>query len=489
MDAAAGSGDRGGTPAPPPASVLVVDDEAGIRSVLSSALRGARWRVDAVESGEACLESVGRRNYDVILLDVWLPGRDGLATLEALRKRRVEAQVVVVSGHGNIESAVRAIKIGAFDFLEKPFSLDKALLVTRNALRQRRLEVENRELRAHVDRRSVLLGDSLPMTQLRNQIEVAAPTNGRVLIVGANGTGKELVARSVHAQSRRAAGPFVEMNCAAIPEELIESELFGHARGAFTGAVGDRAGKFRAADGGTLFLDEVGDMTLRTQAKMLRVLEEQVVEPLGGDVGTRVDVRVIAATNKDLTLEIRNGRFRNDLFFRLDVIRIAVPLLADRREDIPLLAAHFMRTFARDYGHRVKTFDVSALTVLHAHRWPGNVRELRNVVERLAIMVPGEVVTARDLGFLFGPGGAPDAPPPPGDLRPLHEARDRFEHDYIVQALAANAGNISRTAEALHVERSNLHRKMRAFGITSPRRTETMRPLAGGAGLRAPDPA
>ena len=327
MDAAAGSGDRGGTPAPPPASVLVVDDEAGIRSVLSSALRGAGWRVDAVESGEACLESVGRRNYDVILLDVWLPGRDGLATLEALRKRRVEAQVVVVSGHGNIESAVRAIKIGAFDFLEKPFSLDKALLVTRNALRQRRLEVENRELRAHVDRRSVLLGDSLPMTQLRNQIEVAAPTNGRVLIVGANGTGKELVARSVHAQSRRAAGPFVEMNCAAIPEELLESELFGHARGAFTGAVGDRAGKFRAADGGTLFLDEVGDMTLRTQAKMLRVLEEQVVEPLGGDVGTRVDVRVIAATNKDLTLEIRNGRFRNDLFFRLDVIRIAVPLL------------------------------------------------------------------------------------------------------------------------------------------------------------------
>ena len=469
-----------------PASVLVVDDEAGLRSVLASALRGAGWRVDAVVSGEDCLERTARRTYDVILLDVRLPGLDGLAVLEALREQGVEAHVIVMSGHGNVESAVRAIKMGAFDFIEKPFPLDKAVLVTRNALRQRRLEQENRELRAHVDRRSALVGESPAIARLRKQIEVAAPTDGRVLIVGANGTGKELVARSVHARSRRAAGPFIEMNCAAIPEELIESELFGHARGAFTGAVGSRTGKFRAADGGTLFLDEVGDMTLRTQAKMLRVLEEQVVEPLGGDAGTRVDVRVIAATNKDLAAAIENGTFRDDLFFRLDVIRIRVPPLTERREDIPLLAAHFMRTLARRHGQRVKTLDASARTLLHAHHWPGNVRELRNVIERLAIMVPGDVVTAHDLGFLVG--AAAGRPAASGDLRPLHEARDRFERDYIVQALAAHAGNVSRTAEALRVERSNLHRKMRAFGITSPRRARETLPR-GEAGRRGSDPA
>ena len=471
-----------------PASVLVVDDEAALRTVLASALRGAGWRVDAVESGEGCLERVARRSYDAILLDVRLPGLDGLATLEALRERRVDSQVIVMSGHGNIESAVRAIKMGAFDFVEKPFPVDKAVLVTRNALRQRRLEAENRELRAHVDRHSTLVGEGPAIQQLRKQIEVAAPTNGRVLIVGANGTGKELVARGVHARSRRAAGPFVEMNCAAIPEELIESELFGHERGAFTGAVGHRAGKFRAADGGTLFLDEVGDMTLRTQAKMLRVLEEQVVEPLGGDAGTRVDVRVIAATNKDLAAEMENGSFRDDLFFRLDVIRIAVPPLAERREDIPLLASHFMRTFAREHGHRVKTLDASALTVLHAHHWPGNVRELRNVIERLAIMVSGDVITARDLGSLVGPH-APGGPAAPGDLRPLLEARKRFERDYIVHALAAHEGNVSRTAEALRVERSNLHRKMRSFGITSPRRAGAAARPPAEAGRRAPDRA
>ena len=469
-----------------PASVLVVDDETGLRSVLASALRGAGWRVDAVVSGEDCLERTARRSYDVILLDVRLPGLDGLAALEALREQGVESHVIVMSGHGNVESAVRAIKMGAFDFIEKPFPLDKAVLVTRNALRQRRLEQENRELRAHVDRRYALVGESPAIARLRQQIEVAAPTDGRVLIVGANGTGKELVARSVHARSRRAAGPFIEMNCAAIPEELIESELFGHARGAFTGAVGSRTGKFRAADGGTLFLDEVGDMTLRTQAKMLRVLEEQVVEPLGGDSGTRVDVRVIAATNKDLAAAIEKGTFRDDLFFRLDVIRIRVPPLTERREDIPLLAAHFMRTLARRHGQRVKTLDASAGTLLHAHHWPGNVRELRNVIERLAIMVPGDVVTARDLGFLVG--AAASRPAAPGDLRPLHEARDRFERDYIVQALAAHAGNVSRTAEALRVERSNLHRKMRAFGITSPRRVRET-PPRGEAGPRGSDPA
>ena len=474
---------------PLPASVLIVDDEAGLRSVLAGALRGVGWRTEAVDSGEACLERAARRSYDVILLDVWLPGLDGLATLKALRERRVESQVIVMSGHGNVESAVRAIKLGAFDFIEKPFPLDKAVLATRNALRQRRLEVENRELRSHVDRESALVGESSAIAQLRKQIEVAAPTNGRVLIVGANGTGKELVARSVHAQSLRAAGPFVEMNCAAIPEELIESELFGHARGAFTGAVGERAGKFRAADGGTLFLDEVADMTLKTQAKMLRVLEEQVVEPLGGDVGTRVDVRVIAATNKDLAVEIENGRFRDDLFFRLDVIRIAVPPLTERREDIRLLAAHFLRVFAHEYGHRVKTLDASAFSVLRGHRWPGNVRELRNVIERLAIMVSGDVITGSDLEFLVSSAEVPRDEPAAAGLRPLREARDGFERDYILRALGAHAGNVSRAAEVLRVERSNLHRKMRALGITSPRRTPAPRRPLAGSGSRAADPA
>ena len=260
--------------------------------------------------------------YDVIVLDIWLPGLDGLATLGKLRERRVDSQVIVISGHGNIESAVRAIKMGAFDFVEKPLSLDKTVLVARNALRQRRLEAENRALRAHVDRRLAMVGESHVMVQLREQIAMAAPTNGRVLIYGENGTGKELVARSVHAMSRRSAGPFVEVNCAAIPEELIESELFGYAKGAFTGAVSDRHGKFESADGGTIFLDEVGDMSLKTQAKVLRVLQEQVVEPLGARAGVRVDVRVLAATNKDLKAEIESGRFRDDLFFRLSVIPI-----------------------------------------------------------------------------------------------------------------------------------------------------------------------
>src|ERR687892_2445348 len=263
------------------ASVLIVDDEAGVRSALSGVLRDEGYVVDAVESGEACLDRVARAPYDVIVLDIWLPGLDGLATLERLRQRHVDAPVVMISGHGNIESAVRAIKMGAFDFVEKPLSLDKTVLVVRNALRQRRLEAENQALRARVDAQHTLVGDSYAIQQLREQLGVAAPTNGRVLIFGENGTGKELVARNIHALSRRRAGPFVEVNCAAIPEELIESELFGHVRGAFTGAVADRRGKFELAHGGTIFLDEIGDMSLKTQAKVLRVLQEQVMEAVG----------------------------------------------------------------------------------------------------------------------------------------------------------------------------------------------------------------
>ena len=358
-----------------------------------------------------------RAAYDVILLDVWLPGADGLATLARMRERQLDVPVVMISGHGNIESAVRAIKLGAFDFIEKPLSLEKTMLVVRNALRQRRLEAENRALRARVDRHLQMVGESYAMRQLREQVAMAAPTNGRVLIYGDNGTGKELVARTIHALSRRRAGPFVEVNCAAIPEELIESELFGHVKGAFTGAVGDRRGKFELADGGTIFLDEIGDMSLKTQAKVLRVLQEQVVEPVGGTSGVRVDVRVLAATNKELPAEIRAGRFREDLYFRLNVIPIFVPPLRDRADDIPLLAEHFMAGFAREYGRRVKTLDPGAVAALQEYPWPGNVRELRNVIERLIIMVPGDTIGARDLAFLEGPFARPPTPGPPGRRR------------------------------------------------------------------------
>jgi two-component system nitrogen regulation response regulator NtrX len=452
-------------------SILIVDDEAGVRSALSGVLRDEGYGVDAVDSGEACLDRVVRTAYDAIVLDIWLPGMDGLATLAKLQDRRVDAPVIMISGHGNIESAVRAIKMGAFDFVEKPLSLEKTVLVVANAVRQRRLEVENRELRATVDRRHTIVGESYVLRQLLEQVAMAAPTNGRVLIYGENGTGKELVARTIHMRSRRAKGPFIEVNCAAIPEELIESELFGHMKGAFTGAVADRRGKFELADGGTLFLDEIGDMSVKTQAKVLRALQEQVVEPVGGTASVKVDVRVIAATNKELTGEIRAGRFREDLYFRLNVIPIFVPPLRERGTDIALLADHFMAEFAREYGRRPKRLDAGAATGLQSYRWPGNVRELRNVIERLMIMVPGDTIALSDLAFLDGgtvtTADAPDAP-----ALTLHDARERFERDYILRALAAQHGNISRTADALGVERSNLYRKMKAFGIAPARREE-----------------
>jgi two-component system nitrogen regulation response regulator NtrX len=452
-------------------TVLIVDDEAGVRSALGGVLRDEGYVVEAVDSGEACVDRLSRAVYDVIVLDIWLPGMDGLATLAKIRERRVDSPVVMISGHGNIESAVRAIKLGAYDFVEKPLSLEKTVLVIGNAVRQRRLEAENRALRATVDRRLTMVGESYAMAQLREQIAMAAPTNGRVLIFGENGTGKELVARSIHAMSRRRLAPFVELNCAAIPEELIESELFGHMKGAFTGAVADRRGKFELADGGTLFLDEIADMTLKTQAKVLRALQEQVVEPVGGAAGVRVDVRVLAATNKDLPAEIRAGRFREDLYFRLNVIPVYVPPLRDRGGDIPLLADHFMAELAREYGRRPKRFDAGAAARLRSYHWPGNVRELRNVIERLIIMVAGETITVDDLAFLDG-GAVGDAGEAVAEATPLHVARDRFERDYILKALAAQQGNISRTADVLGVERSNLYRKMKGFGIIPSRRTE-----------------
>ncbi len=454
--------------------VLIVDDEPGVRSSLTGVLRDEGYDVESAESGEACLDKAVRRAFDVIVLDIWLPGMDGLATLTRLRERQVDAQVVVISGHGNIESAVRAIKMGAFDFVEKPLSLEKTVLVVRNAIRQRHLEAENRDLRARVDRRLTMVGDSYAMSQLREQVAMAAPTNGRVLVFGENGTGKELVARSIHGLSKRHTGPFIEVNCAAIPEELIESELFGHVRGAFTGAVTDRRGKFEVADGGTIFLDEIGDMSLKTQAKVLRVLQEQVVEPVGSTQRTQVDVRVIAATNKDLPVAIKAGQFREDLYFRLNVIPIFVPPLRTRQGDIPLLAEYFMAGFAHEYGRRPKAFEEGALDLLQRYSWPGNVRELRNLIERLVIMVPGDRIGTADLAFL-GRDPSDTGETAPTDIEPvlpLHEARDRFERDYILRALAQQNGNMSRTAEVLGVERSNLYRKMRAFGIAPGKRAE-----------------
>jgi two-component system nitrogen regulation response regulator NtrX len=455
-------------------TILVVDDEPGVRSSLSGVLRDEGYSVEAVSSGEQCLERLTRGAVDLILLDVWLPGMDGLATLARLRERQIDAQVVLISGHGNIESAVRAIKLGAFDFVEKPLSLDKTVLVIRNALHQRRLEQENQALRAKVDRTQTMVGESYAMRQLREQVAMAAPTNGRVLIYGENGTGKELVARTIHNLSRRRNHVFVEVNCAAIPEELIESELFGHVKGAFTGAVADRRGKFEAADGGTLFLDEIGDMSLKTQAKVLRVLQEQTLEAVGGNQRIKVDTRVLAATNKDLQSEIRAGQFREDLYFRLNVIPIFVPPLRDRQEDIPMLADHFMAEFAREYGRRVKNFDAGARALLQQYPWPGNVRELRNVTERLVIMVPGDRISSSDLNFLEPSGltRSQALSEPSSERLTLHEARDRFERDLILRTLAEQQGNMSRTADVLGVERSNLYRKMKAFGIAPSRRGE-----------------
>ena len=454
-------------------TILIVDDEPGVRTSLTGVLRDEGYTVEAVPSGEACLDRVTRGPVDLIVLDVWLPGMDGLATLARLRERQVDAQVVLISGHGNIESAVRAIKMGAFDFVEKPLSLEKTVLVVRNALRQRRLEAENQALRARVDRTQTMVGESYAMRQLREQVAMAAPTNGRVLIYGENGTGKELVARTIHTLSRRRNNAWVEVNCAAIPEELIESELFGHVRGAFTGAVADRRGKFEVADGGTIFLDEIGDMSLKTQAKVLRVLQEQTLEAVGGTTRIRVDARVLAATNKDLQAEIRAGAFREDLYFRLNVIPIFVPPLRERQEDIPLLAEHFMAEFSREYGRRAKAFDTGAIAVLQRYGWPGNVRELRNVIERLMIMAPGDSITGMDVTFLQQNAvGRPEPPEQAAGRQKLHEARDQFERDLILRTLAEQQGNMSKTAEVLGVERSNLYRKMRAFGIAPSRRPE-----------------
>jgi len=443
-------------------NVLIVDDEPAIRESLRGVLEDERYAVDVAGSGEAGLDCLHKRSFDVVLLDIWLPGIDGLETLEKIRLLDDAPEVIIISGHGTIETAVRATKLGAFDFLEKPLSLERTLILVKNAVAARKLRVENRELKRQLQARSVLVGSSVPIKALRQQISIMAPTNGRVLIYGESGTGKELVARALHQQSLRKDAMFVEVNCAAIPEDLIESELFGHQQGAFAGAAADKEGKFERADSGTLFLDEVGDMSLKTQSKVLRTLDEQRFARVGGDETVTVDVRVIAATNKDLEEEISKGNFREDLFYRLNVIPFVVPPLRERKEDIPLLAAHFLKEFSGSYGRRAREIADDAIDALLRYAWPGNVRELRNVIERMVIMNPAVVKLERKhLPPLIYRDGARRG----AEFSSLHQARAAYERDFILKKLDENHGNVSRTAEVLGLERSHLYRKMKTLGI------------------------
>ncbi len=452
-------------------SVLIVDDEAGIRQSLGDVLEDEGYAVHAVARGEECLETLGRKQFDVVMLDIWLPGMDGLQTLEQVQAMEHPPSVIMITGHGTIEAAVRATKLGAFDFIEKPLSIDKTLLTLQHAVEEIHMAAENRQLQEEVRGHHRIIGDSVPMKALRQQIALAAPTSGRVLIYGESGSGKELVAHALHDSGPRAGNPFVEVNCAAIPEELIESELFGHVKGSFTGALEDKAGKFDEADTGTLFLDEIGDMSLRTQSKVLRVIEEQRFTAVGSNNSTSVDVRVIAATNKNLEEEIRKGNFREDLFYRLNVIPFYVPALREHREDIPVLTNYFLGEFSQTYGRRNKHLSDPAMETLAHYRWPGNVRELRNLVERLVIMIPGVRVELRHLPPNVRCDGAAPAGESSGGhgagFSTLQEARAAYERGYILRKLEENRGNVSRTAEALGLERSHLYRKMRSLGIAS----------------------
>jgi len=443
-------------------NVLVVDDERDIRESLRGILEDEDYTVHLAESGEACLEQLKKRTCEVVLLDIWLPGMDGLEALERIRQLEDAPEVVMISGHGTIETAVKATKLGAFDFLEKPLSLDRTLIVLKNAIESHRLRRENAEFKKQVLAKSVIVGESIPMKALRQQIGVMAPTNGRVLIYGESGTGKELVAHAIHAHSLRKDNLFVEVNCAAIPEDWIESELFGHRKGALPGAAADKEGKFEKADGGTLFLDEVGDMSLKTQSKVLRTLDEQKFTRVGDDEPITVDVRVIAATNKDLEDEISKGNFREDLFYRLNVIPFYVPPLRERKEDIPQLAKHFLKEFSAAYSRRSREIAEDAMEIFLRYSWPGNVRELRNVIERLVIMNPTvHKIERKHLPPLMHREGSRAA----SGFSTLHQARAAYERDYILKKLDENHGNVSRTAEVLGLERSHLYRKMKTLGI------------------------
>ncbi|MFM8550697.1 MAG: sigma-54-dependent transcriptional regulator [Nitrospiraceae bacterium] len=452
-------------------SILIVDDEPGILSSVSRSLEDEGYHVSVATSGAEALKAIAAEPPDLVMLDIWMSEMDGLETLKKIREQAPKFQVMMMSGHGSIETAVKAIKLGAYDYIEKPLSLDNIMIRVRHALDQRRLEEENLKLRTTVARRFELVGGSPAMQKLRQLIDTAGPTTGRVLLAGENGTGKELVARAIHMASPRRDTPSVAVHCAAIPETLIESALLGHERGAFTGATTQKRGQFEQADGGTLFLDEIGDMSLSTQAKVLRVLQEQQFTRVGGNKLIKVDVRVIAASNKNLAKEIEKGAFREDLFYRLNVLPIEVPPLRERREDIPLLVKHFLRLAAEEQGLKLKDVAPDAVGALQQYEWPGNIRELRNLIERLLIMVPGPVIEASHIEGVLqakpaGGGTASGAGALVGQAYDsLKDARNAFERDYIARKLREHNGNVSRTADDLKIERSHLHRKIKLLNI------------------------
>lgn len=448
-------------------TILVVDDEREIRLALEGVFRDEGFAVISAASSEEALKRLdgGAPLPELVLLDIWLPGMDGMEALKEIKKGRPDMPVIMISGHANIETAVKATKLGAYDFIEKPLSLDKVLLTVEHALEHKRLREENALLLNKAGERYAIIGESGIMRELKAGIKRAAPSNGWVLITGENGTGKELVARNIYLDSMRAGKPFIEVNCAAIPEELIESELFGHEKGAFTSAVAQKKGRFDMADKGTVFLDEIGDMSLKTQAKILRILQEQSFERVGGTAQIKVDVRVIAATNKDLRELIKKGAFREDLFYRLNVLPFHVPALRERTEDIPLFVGHFLNEFSRESARdNVPKMSGPALDMLMKHPWPGNVRELKNTLERLVIMAPSDVIRPEDLPAHIR--GA-ERPPSEGIFKSLliKEARKDFEKEFILRRLKECGWNISKTAEAIGLERSHLYRKMKSYGI------------------------
>jgi two-component system, NtrC family, nitrogen regulation response regulator NtrX len=466
--------------------VLIVDDEKGIRQALQQVLEFEDLEVQTCASGHEALKLYPEFQPHLVFLDVKMQGMDGIEALARLRQLDPQAQIVMISGHGTIQTAVEATQLGAYDFLEKPLDTDRILLTLRNALQHIDLASENSRLRAEVQAQHEMVGDSKAVHQVIDRVEKVAPTPARVLITGENGTGKELVARAIHALSPRASGPFVEVNCAAIPSELIESELFGHVKGSFTGAFADRAGKFEQADGGTLFLDEIGDMSLSAQAKVLRALQEGVITRVGSGKPVQVDVRVVAATNKDLEREIAAGRFREDLLYRLNVVPIDVPPLRQRRGDIPDLVRHFVAELTHRTGLPGKEFSAEALARLSAHSWPGNIRELRNAVERLLILAPGPVVSDADVTQIVGvaatgDGGAGETPrprPPVGDpgrwaaggeswrqAGTFEEFKQASERAYLLAKLQEHDWNVAETARTLDMPRSNLYKKIERYRL------------------------
>jgi len=451
-------------------TVLIADDEKNIRATLARSLRLEGYATREAGDGAEALDCLDGGEVDLLILDLQMPKVDGIAVLESMRERGIDVPTLVLTAHGTIEKAVRAVRLGALDFIEKPPTVERILLAVANALRLGHLESENRRLAREVGLGEELLGSSAAMADLKETIRRVAPTNAAVLLLGENGTGKELVARAIHAAGPRRARPLITVNCAAIPETLFESELFGHARGAFTGASEARRGKFQQADGGTLFLDEIGEIPLPLQPKMLRALETGETERVGGRGPERVDVRVIAATNRDLEAEVRAGRFRQDLYYRLLVVPVRVPALRERTEDIPLLATHFLETACRQNRIRPKRLGDEAVLALVRHPWPGNVRELRNAMGRVAILVPQESVRAEHLDFLAGAPLPAAASPPsaPSAGFDLAEEMTRHERTLILAVLERTRWRMARAAQELGLERSHLYKKLRALGIEKP---------------------